>query len=56
MGDEHGRRVLSPISVCEEPSAAAGMDSSRPAAACRRGDADGSGAPYGAIDSILTRK
>jgi hypothetical protein len=38
MGDEHGRKVLMPRYLCEEPSAAAGFDSLRPAAACRRGE------------------
>jgi hypothetical protein len=37
MGDEHGIKVLAPCYVCEEPSAAAGLNFSRPAAACRRG-------------------
>jgi len=37
MGDEHGRKVLVPCSLCEEPSAAVGFPCLRPAAACRRG-------------------
>src|SRR5439155_22889175 len=34
MGDEHGRQVLVPRCDCEEPSAPAGLLSSRPAGAC----------------------
>ena len=37
MGDEHGTNVLMPRYLCKEPSAAAGLDFLRPAAACRRG-------------------
>jgi hypothetical protein len=37
MGDEEGSEVLAPFYSCEEPSAAAGLDFLRPAAACRRG-------------------
>src|SRR5437879_3511651 len=36
MGDEHGREVLTPCEVCEEPSGAAGSPCLRPAAPCRR--------------------
>jgi hypothetical protein len=38
MGDEHGKMVLAPYYFCEEPSAAAGLEFLRPAAACRRGE------------------
>src|SRR5258706_16021431 len=45
MGDEHGREVPMTRYSCEEPSAAVGFDSSRPAAACRRREPPTEGRP-----------